>query len=172
MLDLDVKRNNLNYLPTLAAFGAYQYNAQRQEFDLLDSQQKWFKIALVGASINFNIFTGFQRYHKTQQAKIASLKNQNNLKNLELATELEATAAGITYANAYSSMQMQKKNMILSEHVYDAAQKKFTNGVGSNLEILNAVTSMKEAQTNYLNAMYELLLSKTDYLKATGNLLK
>jgi len=172
MLDMDVKRNKLGYLPTIAAYGAYQYNAQRQKFDLFDTQQKWYKIALIGATINLTVFDGLQRHHKIQQAKIASGKNLNNLKNLELATELEATAAGISYANAYASMQTQKKNMALAAHVYEAAQKKFTNGVGNNLEILNAETSIKEAQTNYLNAVYELLLSKIDYKKATGTLTK
>ncbi|MBK9284521.1 MAG: TolC family protein [Sphingobacteriaceae bacterium] len=172
MLELDVKRNKLGYLPSIAAYGAYQYNAQRQEFDLFDTNLPWFKIALIGGTINLNIFDGLQRHHKIQQAKIAALKNENNIKNLELATELEATAAAIAYSNAFASLQTQKKNMILAEHIYDSAQKKFTNGVGSNLEILNAETSMKEAQTNYLNAAYDLLISKTDYLKATGNLIK
>ena len=172
MLDLDVKRNKFGYLPSIVAYGAYQYNAQRQDFDLFDTNLPWFKIALIGGTINLNIFDGLQRHHKIQQAKIAAQKNMNNMKNLELAAELEATAAAIAYSNAYSSLQTQKKNMVLAEHIYDSAQKKFANGVGNNLEILNAETSMKEAQTNYLNAAYELLISKTDYLKATGNLIK
>jgi outer membrane protein len=172
LLNLDTKRLKWGYLPTLAAYGAYQYNAQRQEFDLFDTDKKWFKIALVGVTLNLNIFDGLQRYNKIQQAKIASLKNQNTLRTIEMAAELETTVASISYNNAYASVQIQKKNMELAQHVYDVAQKKYQGGVGSNLEIVTAETSLKEAQTNYYNAVYDMLVAKIDYLKATGTLVK
>jgi outer membrane protein TolC len=172
LLNLDVKRLKWGYLPTLAAYGAYQYNAQRQEFDLLDTDQKWFKIALVGATLNVNIFDGFQRNYKIQQAKISALKNNNTLKNIESASQLEASVAGISYNNAYSSLLAQKKNMVLAQHVYEVAMKKYQGGVGTNLEIVNAETTLKEAQTNYYNSVYDMLVAKIDYQKAIGTLVK
>jgi outer membrane protein TolC len=172
LLDVDAKRLKWGYLPTLAAYGAYQYNAQRQEFDLFDTDQNWYKIALIGVTLNLNIFDGLQRYNKIQQAKVASLKNKNMLRNIEMAAELETTVASISYNNAYSSALVQKKNMELAQHVYDVAQKKYQGGVGSNLEIVTAETSLKEAQTNYYNAIYDMLVAKVDYMKATGTLVK
>lgn len=175
--DLDVKRLKWGYLPTIAAYGAYQYNAQRQEFNFLDfdnadPSKKWFKIALIGATLNLNIFDGLQRHYKIQQAKITSLKTQNTLKTLEQAAELEATSASISYSNAYSTMLLQKKNRELANHVYEVAQKKYAQGIGSNIELLNAETSLKEAEINYYNAVYDMLVSKIDYQKATGTLIK
>ena len=172
LLDIDVKRLKWGYLPTLAAYGSYQYNAQRQKFDFLDTDQKWYKIALIGATLNLNIFDGLQRQNKIQQAKIASLKNQNTLKTIEQVGELEASVAAISYNNAYSSLLVQKKNMELANHVYDVVQQKYKQGVGSNIEIVNAEVSLKEAQTNYYNAVYDMYIYKIDYLKATGNLTK
>jgi outer membrane protein TolC len=172
LLNLDVKRLKWGYLPTLAAYGAYQYNAQRQEFDLLDTDQKWFKIALVGATLNVNIFDGFQRNYKIQQAKISAQKNNNTLKSIESASQLEASVAGISYNNAYSSLLSQKKNMVLAQHVYEVAMKKYQGGVGTNLEIVNAETTLKEAQTNYYNSVYDMLVAKIDYQKAIGTLVK
>ena len=172
LLDIDVKRLKWGYMPTLAAYGAYQYNAQREKFDFLDTEQQWFKIALIGATLNLNIFDGFQRHNKIQQAKISSLKNLNTIKTIEQAGELEATVASISYNNAYSSVLVQKKNMILAQHVYDVAQKKYQGGVGTTLEIVNAETSLKEAQTNYYNAVYDMLIAKIDYQKAIGTLTK
>lgn len=175
--DLDVKRLKWGYLPTLAAYGAYQYNAQRQDFtffdfDKNDPAKKWFKIALIGATLNVNIFDGLQRHNKIQQAKIASSKSINTLKNLEMAAELEASSASISYANAYSTMLLQKKNRELANHVYDVAQKKYQQGVGSNIELLNAETSLKEAEINYFNAVFDMLVAQIDYKKATGTLVK
>ncbi|MBI2721476.1 MAG: TolC family protein [Bacteroidetes bacterium] len=172
LLDMDTKRLKWGYLPTIAAYGAYQYNAQRQKFDLLDPDKKWFKIALIGLTLNVNIFDGFQRYNKIQQAKITSAKNTNTIKTIELAAEMEATVASVQYSNAYASLQIQKKNMELAQNVYDVTQKKQQGGVGSNLEIVTAETSLKEAQTNYYNAVYDMLVAKIDYQKATGTLIK
>jgi outer membrane protein len=169
---LDIKRQRMGYLPTLAAYGSLQYNAQRQKFDFFDGSQSWFNIALLGATLNFNVFDGLQRHSRVQQAKIAVLKGENNFKNIEMAAELEASVADISYTNAYASLQTQKRNMELAQHVFDVAQKKFTEGVGSNLEITTAESSLKEAQTNYYNSIYDMLVAEIDYKKATGTLIK
>jgi outer membrane protein len=172
LYDIDVQRLKWGYMPTLAAYGSYQYNAQRQQFDLTDPNQKWFKISLIGATLNLNIFDGFQRYNKIQQAKISSFKNQNAIKNIEMVAELEANVASISFSNAYATLLAQKKNIELAQHVFDVTQKKYEGGVGSNLEIVTAETSLKEAQTNYYNAVYDMLVAKIDYQKATGTLIK
>jgi outer membrane protein len=169
---IDVKRQRLGYLPTLNAYGSYQYNAQRQKFDFFDQNQKWFKVALIGGTLNFSLFDGLQRHNRIQQAKIAILKGENQIKNLELAAELETKVAEISYENAFVSLQTQKRNMNLAQHVFDVAQKKYEQGVGSNLEVTTAQTSLKEAQTNYYNSVYDMLVAKIDYQKAIGTLTK
>ena len=169
---LDIKRQKMGYLPTLVAYGAFQYNAQRQEFDFFDGKKDWYNVVLIGAKLNINVFDGLQRNYRVQQAKIAVLKGENNLKNIEMVAELEANVADISYTNAYASLQTQKRNMELAQHVFDVAQKKFTEGVGSNLEITTAESSLKEAQTNYYNSIYDMLVAEIDYKKATGTLIK
>jgi outer membrane protein len=42
--------------------------------------------------------------------------------------------------------------------------------LGSNTEISTAETDRKTAQTNYINALYEAIVARIDYLKATGKL--
>lgn len=169
---IDVKRQRLGYLPTIAAYGSYNFNAQRQQFDFLDGSKSWYKISLVGATINLNLFDGLQRHNRIQQAKIAVLKGENNIKNLQLAADMEMNVAQVTYTNAYASLLTQKKNMELAQHVFDVTQKKYQQGVGSNIEVVTAETSLKEAQTNYYNSVYDMLVAKTDYLKALGTLVK
>jgi outer membrane protein len=169
---IDVRRQRLGYLPTLGVYGSYQYNAQRQKFDFFDPNQNWFKVAVIGGTLNFSLFDGLQRHNRIQQAKIAVLKNENQIKNLELAAELETKMAEISYENAFVSLQTQKRNMDLAQHVFDVAQKKYEQGVGSNLEVTTAQTSLKEAQTNYYNSVYDMLVAKIDYQKAIGTLTK
>ncbi len=58
--------------------------------------------------------------------------------------------------------------MTLAERVYDQTKKKYEVGTGSQLEITNAQTDLKAAQTNYITALYDAIIAKTDFLKATG----
>jgi outer membrane protein len=173
LLDLDVKRLKWGYLPTVAAYGTYQFNRLGNKFDIFENDlsnpiKQWYKAVIVGATVNLNIFDGLQRHHKIQQAKIAAMKSQYSLANLQLAAEMQSLSAAITYNNAYRSLLNQKRNMQLAEHVYDVAQIKFREGVGSNLEVFTAETSLKESQTNYFISVYDMIVAKIDYEKATG----
>ncbi len=175
--EADMNRLKWGYLPTLAAYASYQLNTQRDntnifETDKSNAMKQWYPIGLVGITLNLNIFDGMQRHFKIQQAKIAVEKNTNNIRNLEMASQMESSIAAIMFNNALKSLEANKRNMDLAKHIYDVVQKKYDQGVGNNLEILNAQTSMREAEVNYYNAVYDALISKIDYLKATGNLVK
>ena len=89
-----------------------------------------------------------------------------------MAAELEARSAAVNYNNAYLTLERQKKNMELAQHVYEVSRKKYESGVGSNTEVVNAQSSLTEAQTNYYNSVFDMLVAKIDYLKATGALVK
>ena len=177
MSEGDLRRLKWGYLPTLAAYGSYQLNTQRAtpnifETDKTNATKQWYPIALIGVTMNLNIFDGLQRHYKIQQAKISVTKNQNNLKNLELASQLESSIAAITYNNALKALSANKRNLELAKHVYEVVQKKYEQGVGNNLEIVNAQASLRETEINYYSAVYDALVAKIDYLKATGNLVK
>ena len=140
--------------------------------DFFDRKKDWFPTALIGGTLSLNLFDGLQRHYKIQQIKIDYKKGDNNLKNLQLAIELETASAFVNYNNATSSLQIQKRNMNLAKNIYNVSQKKYEQGVGSNLEVINAQASLKESETNYFNAIYDMLVYKIDYLKATGSLVK
>jgi outer membrane protein len=170
--ELEIRRYRMGYLPSLVGYANLGYNAFNTKFEFLEKSQNWYPVALVGATLNVPIFDGLQKHWKIQQSKVSLLKTTNTLQNLELAIELETTSANIALQNAISSTETQKKNMELAQNVFDVSEKKYQQGVGSNIEMVNAQTSLKEAQTNYYQSLYDLLVAKTDYLKATGNLVK
>ena len=171
--ELDIRRLHLGYLPSIAAYGALQTNAQRNDFtffdfDKNDLTKQWYTISLVGLSINVPVFDGFQRHQKINQAKLNLQKVNNAQYLLEQAARLELKTAFVQYENARKSLTTQQTNIALAEDVYAVAQKKFNNGIGNNLELLNAETSLKEAQNNYYNALYDFLIAKIDIQKSTG----
>lgn len=168
LYELDLKKNRYGYLPSLVAYGNLSANAQRQEFDFLDTKKKWFPIGIVGAKLTIPIFDGLQKNYRIQQSKLTLMKTINDAKMLEQSIDMEVKSARINYQNSLASLETQKKNIELAEEVYNVSKKKYEEGVGSNLEVVNADAALKEAQTNYYNAMYDALVAKIDLDKASG----
>jgi outer membrane protein TolC len=167
---IEMKRYKYQYLPSLVAYGSYNQQAQRTKFDFLDFNQKWYPIGILGASLNIPIFNGGQKYYRVKQAKVAILKTENSIAQAKSYIDFEIISNSVAYKNAYTSMLMQKKNKELAQSIYDTSKKKYEAGVGSNLELVTAETALKESETNYLNAIYDLMMAKTDLDKATGTL--
>jgi outer membrane protein TolC len=167
---LDLKRQRLSYLPTAFAYGSLSGSAQRNEFDIFDTDKKWFPTSVIGAKITMPIFSGFQRHSKNQQAKLSLQKAENNMDFIKNSIDLEIASSTAILQNAASSLENQKKNILIAEDVVRVSKLKYEQGVGSNLEMITAETSLKEAQTNYFNALFDALVAKIDFDKANGNL--
>ena len=171
LLAYDLKRYKLGGLPTLAAFGNYGYTLYNNKtLFSSDPSEIWQDNAMVGVQLTVPLFDGFQRRNKVKQARYAYEKNKNDLANLRNGLEIEKENARITLRAGISNMENQKQNMKLAEEVYNTAKTKYKEGVGSSLEVMTAETALKEAQTNYFNALYEANTARISLLKALGEL--
>ena len=56
--NLDVRRYQSAYLPSIVAFGSYSKNAMRNEFNFTEDG-KWYPSQLIGVKATMNIFDGF-----------------------------------------------------------------------------------------------------------------
>jgi outer membrane protein TolC len=81
---------------------------------------------------------------------------------------MQRAMAKVNLQNSSASLQSQQDNMKLAQDVFDVAKKKYDQGMGTNLEVINAQTALKEAQTNYFNALYDAVIAKVEYDKANG----
>jgi outer membrane protein TolC len=79
--------------------------------------------------------------------------------------------AAISYLNAIKSLESQRANTALAQNIARITKIKYEEGVGSNLEVIEAEASLKESQVNYYNALYDALIAKVDLDKAYGKLL-
>jgi outer membrane protein TolC len=163
----NVKRYQLSKIPTIAAFGSYQKNAQRSEFDFFN-KGTWYTTSLVGLKISVPIFDGNARNARIQKAKLELAKS--NLEQLKQSIDYEAGNAQTNMKTAMLTVDNQKQNMELAEKVYNTTKLKYEQGLGSNQEIYTAQTELKVAQNNYYGALYDAIIAKIDFLKATGKL--
>jgi outer membrane protein len=167
--EFNLRRYKLSRIPTVAAFGSYQKNAQRTTFDLF-GKGDWFTTSLIGLKVSMPIFDGNARRAKIQKAKYEIEKTKNSLEQLEQNIDFDVNTSRIKMKSALVTIDNQKQNVTLAETVYNATKKKYEAGLGSNQEIYTAQTELKVAQTNYYSALYDAVIAKIDYLKAVGKL--
>ena len=103
---------------------------------------------------------------------IQSIQIENSFELIKNGIDVEIEQSNANYKKAYDKFITQKENMNLAKEVFDVTKIKYEEGVGSNSEVLDADTALKESQTNYYNALYDALVAKIDLQKAYGTLLK
>jgi len=166
----NIKRYKFTYFPTVSLTGNYSRMAQRQQFNFFKGSEDWFTTAYIGLQINIPIFDGFAKDARIKQARLALEKTKNNIDDLKNRIDMEVDSSRISIANAMVTIDEQKKNMQLAEAVYNQTKIKYDQGLGSNLEITNAETDLREAQNNYFSALYDGIVARVNYLKAIGKL--
>lgn len=163
----DYERYQKGYLPTLAASLSGSYASQTQSFKDLFTYS-YFPAGAFVLSASVPIYDGNTRKSKMNQAKLNVLKNENDMEAFQKAVDLESNNARTQLKISLMSLESQLSNISLAEKVYEVAQKKYKEGVGTNIEIIQAETALKDAQTNYLNSLYEAILARIDLQKSLG----
>ena len=168
--EFNIRRYKLSYLPTVSLSSSYYQLAQRNQFNFFKSGEPWFPSSSIALRINVPIFDGFAKSARVQTAKLQLQQTNNNLKNLELSIDREISETRINLRSAVATMEYQKKNMALAEEVYNQTKLKYEQGLGSNLEITNSQAELTAAQNNYYAALYDAIVARIDFLRATGKL--
>ena len=166
----DLKNNRSQYLPQIYANYNYGYNSSTSNYDLFFDSNRWKSFGKIGLQVIVPIFDGFLKRSKINQSKYKIEQIDNQLLFLERSIDLQLNQSVVDYSNSKESLEITNKNLDLALSIYKASEKKYKEGVGSNLEVLNANTGLKQAQNNYYNAVYELIISKINLEKTLGTL--
>ena len=167
----DVKRYRMSYYPTVSAFYNFQKNGQRRNDEGGNSAPWfWYNINLIGLNVNVPIFDGFQKKYKIKQAEFAMDKTKNTLDMAIKGIDMEKNIAKTALTNAIVTMDRQESNMQLAERVYNSVKKKYEQGLGSSMEVLQSDREFQQAQADYFRSLYEAIVAKISYQKALGKL--
>jgi outer membrane protein TolC len=176
--ELNIKNTYAASLPKLNGFFNYGYSTQspdigglfKTESQVASTDQygpdKWYSYSSFGVTLSIPLFSGLQRTYQVQQAKLELLKLQNNVSNLKQSIDLSIQQNTVTYQNSVETLRSQDQNMDLADKVARVTKIKYEQGVGSNIEVIEAESSLREAQVNYYNALYDALIAKVDLDKA------
>ncbi|MBV6640117.1 MAG: TolC family protein [Cyclobacteriaceae bacterium] len=177
---LNIRNKYAEAMPVISAFANLGYTTQSPTFGGIfttnsgfDEQptvgpDKWYGYNMFGLRMSWSLFTGLQRTNQIQQEKLALLQVENSFDQLESSIEVDIQQSRINYDDARNRLEVQKENKELAQEIFEVATKKYSNGVGSNLEVIEAENSLKEADINYYNTLYEAVIAQLELKKALG----
>jgi len=148
------------FMPQIAAWG--QYSAFRSEYPVIMPP------FMVGIQAHINIFHGMQKFNK--------LKSTRNLaRQVELADKYaheqinlwinkswrDATYKKERYLKMKPSVELARKNLEINE-------KRFTEGLGKSIDVIDARLLYEAAEVERLKSLYDYYLALADLYLATG----
>jgi len=164
----NLKYEKWSYLPSVSAFGNYSLSYFNDEFSKLYTQN--FPYSYAGIQMSIPIFQGTKR---TQNIRIAELQVKRvdwdiaSLKNNINAQYAQVLASYKGYLGDYYAL---KENVDLARDVYNTLELQYRAGIKTYLDVITAETDLRNAQSNYTNALYQVLSSKLDVQKALGTI--
>jgi outer membrane protein TolC len=168
--EINFKYQKSLYYPRLSGVVAYGSNTGVNSFgDFWNFNQNWFGFGYYGINLRIPIFDGFKRKHTFAKTQIELDKIYLQMSQFERSTDFQVAQAQTNFAQSVLTLQNQQRNMELAKEVTRVTKIKYQNGVGSNLEVVNAEADYKEAETNYFATLYEALIRKIDLDRALGN---
>ena len=167
----DLKNNRTQYLPQVYANYNYGYNTASSNYNLFFENDRWKSFGTLGLKVIIPIFDGFLKRSKINQSKFKIEQIENQMLFLERSINLQINQSIANYENTKESLKISKENLELAQNVYNSTEIKYREGVGSNLELIDSNNSLKTAQNQYYNSLYESIIASIDIKKTLGTLL-
>ncbi|QNL49845.1 TolC family protein [Olivibacter sp. SDN3] len=183
--DYMIKKEKGSYLPVLGAFGGLAYtslfnaNMSTPAIPILGSglhgRVNEFTLSpnwMVGLSMKWEIFSGFERKHKIHEAKLSSQQVQNQLDDTKEKFSLLLANNLSDYRLQNQKYQNGLEQEKVAFHNLDKATKQYQEGLISISERLEAENDLLKASTNKIQTLIDQRLSALEALSVTGELNK
>lgn len=167
LTELNIERIQKGSLPSVFFSGSLGVSHGNPRFNPFE---RWFPVSSLTLGTSIPIYDSGVRKTKVQREQLNLLKIDNGVLQLRESFELQNSVAITNLTNGIQTLDVQQRNLNLAKEVLRVSSIKYKQGVGSNIEVLNAEASLKEAQTNYFAALYDVLIAKVDLDKARGEL--
>lgn len=128
----------------------------------------WNPNVAVGARVTWTLFDGFQTRYRVQQ-------NTIEIQRAELQREQALQGAVLEIEQAIRSIDAARRRVAATatavdaaETAFDFASRRLTAGVATQLDVRLASNQLDQARLGYLQAVYDLLVARSELERATG----
>ncbi|MEN3324959.1 TolC family protein [Mariniflexile soesokkakense] len=154
--------------PEVSLIGQYQIQSQADDMKL--SNQTWHNTTFVGANLSIPIFNGGRTSSKVKQSQLKLEQEKIKIEDLYDAVKLELATIISDWNHAKLQYETQKRTVEAAEVNYVMNTNRYSNGIGSKLEVTDAELALTTSQINFLYAIYNLKINKTELQRAVGKL--
>lgn len=158
------------YLPSLSLNFHSSVQNQQNTLRMFEKGARWFPNTYLGVSLNIPIFDGLSKNSRVKQTKIQIEQSELEEQYLAENLKMQRTNANNTLKTNQAALVSQQRNIELAKKVYEITQAQFVGGIATMTDIVNAETSLRDAQTNYLRALIQVKQGELDLIKTTGNI--
>lgn len=166
LLEKNIQIQKADYYPTLAAFGSYQYQTQDNSFKF--SNYNWTSTFVVGLQLSYSIFNGMQTKYKAEQAVIDREKVIITRQKVEDGLKIQLENAKLKMSEAKQRIDAQAKSVEAATKAVQIAEVRFKNGLGTQVEVIDAQVALTRTQINKSQAVYDYLTSRADWERLSG----
>ncbi len=168
LIELNVERYQKSALPNVYFSGSLGAGHSNTTFNPF---QRWFGSSALTLGLNIPIYDSGLRKIQVERQRLNLIQIDNTAEMLKNSFALQNDQATISLTNGLENLEVQKRNMALAEEIVRVSKIKYEEGVGSNIEVVNAENDLRQSQTNYFAALYDVLVAKVDLDKAHGKLI-
>lgn len=166
--DAFVSVERSNYLPSLAAFGTYQLQAQKNRWGI--STADFIGSAQVGVSLSMNLFAGLRTNARVEQAELELEKSRRQLAGFELTLRTAVDDVTLRLRTAGERLAAQERTVEQARRGYRIATARFASGSGTQLELNDAQLALTRAALNRIQALYDYLEASADLDQLLGRM--
>ncbi|HTI09704.1 MAG TPA: TolC family protein [Puia sp.] len=164
----DLQYNKWSYLPTLTAGAGYNLNYLNSRFGNLYTDN--FPNSYAGLQLSFPIFQGTKRTQNIRIAELQLTRIDWDMVNLQTTISSQYAQALAAYKGYLNDYYVLKDNLDLAREVFNTIELQYRSGIKAYLDLITAETDLRTAQSNFSNALYQVLSSKLDVQKALGTI--
>jgi TolC family type I secretion outer membrane protein len=121
-----------------------------------------------GVTLSVPLFSGFLTNNQVREAKENLYAAQANEETFRQSVLLEVQQAYLSLREAEDSVGVAKLTVQQAQENYDIANGRYNAGVGSPLDVTNALVGLSNAKTNYIAALANYKIAEAALLKAMG----
>jgi outer membrane protein TolC len=163
---LNVINARAGYKPTVQVFAGYNwYNAQyTPPVDLDHDIHGW----NAGAQLSWDIFDGMLTHGRVIQARALYEKAKTDVIDQARQVELQVRTAYSSFIEAREVLESQQKVQEEAEEALREAEARAGAGTGTQLDVLDAQTSLTQARTTQVQALHDYTTACARLERAIG----
>src|SRR5690606_15527678 len=178
-----LKKEKGSLLPALGAFGGYSYtsifNAETKIPINTINQTAHLKVNnltlnptwMVGVALKWELFSGFERKHKIEEAELNTLQIENKLNDAKEKLGLQLKKNKIEYENMLLQISIAKQREIVAKNNNEIAAKQYKAGLISITERLTAENDIYKESLNKIETIIKQRQAAIETYQSAGSLM-